>query len=131
MALRAALTVASQFGFEGSVMDVRTAFLNAPMVLSGSKDENGEKMEPRRAIIRPPALLILAGLAKPDEFYEVIMALYGYKESPKLWSDYRDQEIAKMELPCEGGIFDLAANDHGAKHVENDAEATRSQLADE
>ncbi|CAL1136815.1 unnamed protein product [Cladocopium goreaui] len=107
VALRAALTVASQFGFEGSVMDVRTAFLNAPMVLSGSKDENGEKMEPRRAIIRPPALLILAGLAKPDEFYEVIMALYGYKESPKLWSDYRDQEIAKMELPCEGGILTL------------------------
>ncbi|CAL1145464.1 unnamed protein product [Cladocopium goreaui] len=70
-------------------------------------DENGEKMEPRRAIIRPPALLILAGLAKPDEFYEVIMALYGYKESPKLWSDYRDQEIAKMELPCEGGILTL------------------------
>ena len=107
VALRAALTVASQFGFEGSVMDVRTAFLNAPMVLSGSKDENGEKMEPRRAIIRPPALLILAGLAKPDEFYEVIMALYGYKESPKLWSDYRDQEIAKMELPCEGGVLTL------------------------
>ena len=77
------------------------------MVLSGSKDENGKKMEPRRAIIRPPALLILAGLAKPDEFYEVIMALYGYKESPKLWSDYRDQEIAKMELPCEGGILTL------------------------
>ena len=30
-----------------------------------------------------------------------------------------------------GWHFDLAANDHGAKHVENDAEATRSQLADE
>jgi hypothetical protein len=81
VALRAALTVAAQFGFEGSVMDVRTAFLNAPMVLSGSKDEKGERMEPKRAIIRPPALLILAGLARPDEFYEVIMALYGYKES--------------------------------------------------
>ena len=31
VALRAALTVAAQFGFEGSVMDVRTAFLNAPI----------------------------------------------------------------------------------------------------
>jgi len=35
------------------------------------------------------------------------MALYGYKESPRLWSDYRDQELATMEFPCEGGILTL------------------------
>lgn len=98
VALRAALTVAAQFGFEGSVMDVRIAFLNAPMVLSSAKGENGEKLEPKRAIIRPPAR------ARPDEFYE---GPHGYKESPRLWSDYRDQGLATMEFPCEGGILTL------------------------
>eukprot|EP00435_Cladocopium_sp_Y103_P022026 s142_g5.t1 len=79
VALRAALTVAAQEGFLGYTMDVRTAFLNAPMAGSGC----GEGCEePKRAIIRPPALLVAAGLAKQDEFYEAVMALYGFKQSP-------------------------------------------------
>ena len=43
----------------------------------------------------------MAGLAKPDEYWEVVMALYGYKESPKLWSDYRDDQLALLKIPAE------------------------------
>lgn len=71
-------------------MDVRIVFLNVLMVLFGLKDENGEKMEFRRVIIRFFVFFILVGLVKLDEFYEVIMVFYGYKELFKLWLDYRD-----------------------------------------
>eukprot|EP00435_Cladocopium_sp_Y103_P028784 s3094_g7.t1 len=74
VALRAALTIAAQEDFSGFTMDVRTAFLNAPMTGAGGGNEHEV---PKRAIIRPPALLVAAGLAKPDEFYEAVMALYG------------------------------------------------------
>ena len=104
VALRAALTVAAQMDFLGCTIDVRTAFLNAPMVLAGDR---GEQHEQKRAFIRPPALLVTAGLAKPDEFYEAVMALYGYKESPRLWSDYRDNELTAMKIDCANGVLTL------------------------
>jgi hypothetical protein len=102
VALRAALTIAAQMGFLGSVMDVRTAFLNAPMVLNSQEGQS-----PKRAFIKPPALLVAAGLAKHGEYYEAIMALYGYRESPRLWSDYRDVEMSNMEIDCQGGVLTL------------------------
>eukprot|EP00435_Cladocopium_sp_Y103_P029126 s549_g7.t1 len=104
VALRAALAIASQFELEGYVMDVRTAFLNAPMMPS---EANGHQPEPKRALLRAPALLVTAGLAQPNEYYEAIMAMYGFKQSPRLWSDYRDQELAKMEVETQGGILTL------------------------
>jgi hypothetical protein len=42
-------------------------------------EEDAPQLE--RAIIKPPPLLIMAGLAKPDAYWEVVMALCGYKES--------------------------------------------------
>ena len=53
------------------------------------------------AIIKPPPLLVLAGLASPDEHWEVVMALYGYKESPRLWSDFRDDQLTSMKFPMD------------------------------
>ena len=35
------------------------------------------------------------------------MALYGYRESPRLWSDYRDVEMSNMEIDCQGGVLTL------------------------
>ena len=74
------------------------------MVLAGAGEGQSE---PKRAFIRPPALLVTAGLAKPDEFYEAVMALYGYKESPRLWSDYRDNELTDMKIDCANGVLTL------------------------
>ena len=33
------------------------------------------------------------------------MALYGYRESPRLWADHRDSEVQRMEVPMEDGSF--------------------------
>ena len=106
VALRAALSIASQQAWSGRVSDIKTAFLNAPMKLGGSTDlETGEVTEEMIAVIKPPPILVLAGLAKPDEFWQVVMALYGYKESPRLWANHRDDVIQKMEIPMDDGSF--------------------------
>ena len=102
VALRASMAMASQFAWHGTVLDIKTAFLNAPMKLGATGAGNDEDAPlPKKAIIKPPPMLIMAGLAKPDEYWEVVMALYGYKESPKLWSDYRDDQLALLKIPAE------------------------------
>jgi hypothetical protein len=98
VALRAAVAIASQNGWDGLVCDIRTAFLNAPMKLGGQeKVGDDEAPLPKKAIIKPPPLLVAAGRVGPDEHWEVLMALYGYKESPKLWADYRDTELTHLK----------------------------------
>ena len=95
VALRAAVAIASQNGWDGLVCDIRTAFLNATSGQERVGDD--EAPLPKKAIIKPPPLLVAAGLAGPDEHWEVLMALYGYKESPKLWADYRDTELTHLK----------------------------------
>lgn len=50
----------------------------------------------------PPKLLIRLGLVKEGEMWLVERALYGLRESPKLWVDYRDIEISQMGFELEG-----------------------------
>ena len=72
VALRAAVSLASQFDWSGLVCDIRTAFLNAPMKLGAQGDLDGKDApRPKKAIIKPPPLLVAAGLAAPDEHWEV------------------------------------------------------------
>ena len=108
VALRVAVSIASQHQWCGRVCDIRTAFLNAPMKLGANGNmETGENAPSKVATIKPPPLLVTAGLAKPDEYWEVLMALYGYRESPRLWADHRDSEVQRMEVPMEDGKFSL------------------------
>jgi len=58
VALRAALTVAAQFGFEGSVMDVRTAFLNAPIWSCQVRKAKMEKSWKQRGLSFVPLLFL-------------------------------------------------------------------------
>ena len=68
------------------------------MKLGGQeKPGDDEAPQPKKAIIKPPPSLVAAGLAAPDEHWEVLMALHGYKESPKLWADYRDVELTNLK----------------------------------
>lgn len=97
---RAAVAIAAQKTWKGQACDIRTAFLNAPMKLAAADVQEGEQAPlPRKAIIKPPPLLI----TKPGEHWEVLMALHGYKESPKLWSDYRDTVLVDFKIPLQDG----------------------------
>ena len=96
ISLRLALRKAVSLGWEGATADVRTAFLNAP--LSGTAEEDPDYI----VLISPPRLLIRLGFAKPDETWVAVKAMYGLRQSPKAWSDYRDMVMAKMEWEEDG-----------------------------
>ena len=114
VALRLAIALAAQRSWSAIALDARTAFLNAPMKLP---EEEGKP--PRRALIKPPALLEELQLVKKGAFYEAIMALYGYRQSPRLWNDFRDQEMERMEAEVEGKRVHIFLAPHRAWPLEN------------
>ena len=96
ISLRLALRKAVDQGWEGATADVRTAFLNAP--LAGTAEDDSDHL----VLISPPRLLIRLGYARQDETWLAIKAMYGLRQSPKAWSDYRDSVVAQMEWEDEG-----------------------------
>ena len=70
--------------------DVVSAFLRAPV--------------PKGTLLalRPPPVLVRAGLAQPGEVWSVHMALYGFRSSPRWWSTYRTGIMKQAKTP--GGL---------------------------
>lgn len=92
--LRMALALASKRRWSGRNLDVCTAFLNAPMKRDrGRGDEGEESLKP--VLLRPPAV---PGYFSPDQWWLVLKAAYGFRESPCLWSDHRDDELHEMKV---------------------------------
>ena len=100
VSLRVALALASQHEWLASILDIKTAFLNAPMKTMKRNQWKDDDMvkEEKRVLIKPPAILVALGLVEPDELWEAIMAVYGYRQSPRLWSDYRDEELRVLPI---------------------------------
>ena len=94
--LRLVLCEAAQRGWEGANLDVRAAFLNAPMKRVDEDSEDG--MELKKALLRPAQVLVNLGYFRHNEYWEVLKALYGFRESPRLWSDHRDGVMRKMAV---------------------------------
>ena len=103
VSLRVALALASQYEWMASILDIKTAFLNAPMRTTRKNQFGEDEMmkEEKKVLIKPPAILVALGLVEPDELWEAIMAVYGYRQSPRLWSDYRDEELRILPLGDE------------------------------
>ena len=68
--------------------DIANAFLRAPV--------------PQGTLLalRPPAVLVRAGLAEEGEIWEVCTALYGFRSSPRWWSSYRTMMMQKARTQC-------------------------------
>ena len=81
-------------------MDIRTAFLNAPMDWL-MEETSGGKLK-KRSLMKPPPLLIALGFVKPGVWWEAIKAVYGYRQSPKLWSDFRDHTLHRKKAELDG-----------------------------
>ena len=82
--LRAALIHAGDRRRQCWSTDIKCAFLLAPIPNTVQKTY----------VLKPPAILVALGICEQDEFWEVRRAVYGFKESPKWWSQYRDGELA-------------------------------------
>ena len=48
--------------------------------------------------MKPPTLLVSMGFVKVGVWWEAKKAVYGYRQSPRLWSDFRDEVLWKMEV---------------------------------
>ena len=83
--VRMLMKVAAVHGWDLSTIDVKTAFLNAPV------DESAER---GIVIVEPPRIFKEAEvLQHPAEYWLVKKALYGLVTSPKDWCVHRDQKI--------------------------------------
>ena len=91
VALRLALKEAAVRGWQGGTVDVKGAFLNAPLQ---AVDQEGELT----VAMRPPAVLVRMGLIPKGELWIVNKAMYGLRQSPRCWSDYRDDEMRRWRI---------------------------------
>ena len=73
-----------------SAVDISTAFLNAPLPSD------------RKILLTFPKSLKTLGVISDDRPMWVTRALYGLKESPKLWADFRDSELQRLRFRADG-----------------------------
>ncbi|CAE7244731.1 GIP [Symbiodinium sp. CCMP2592] len=81
--LRAILIECAVRKFLAFITDVKNAFLLAPL----PADMNG------KILLRPPKVLEAMGITEPNEIWEVCKAVYGLRQSPRWWSEYRDSVL--------------------------------------
>ena len=71
-------------GYTFGSIDVRTAFLYAPIP------------EDRHIVIRPPKFLVELGVCNASDVWVLNRALYGLRESPRLWGQHRDEKLRDL-----------------------------------
>ena len=74
-------------------LDVTSAFLLTPIPKG-----NGFPV----FALMPPRLLVRLGLAVEGELWILTHAVYGLRESPKLWSDFRDCQLLGLRCTVDG-----------------------------
>lgn len=104
IAVRTAVHIAANMGYDLGSIDVTGAFLQAPRRGCG-----------RLTICQPPKLLQTMGLVQAGEVWKVDCALYGFAESPSDWGRYRDSCLRKVEWTHEEDRYQLIETPE--KHV--------------
>ena len=96
-ALRMLLKVASEERWSLLTVDIRVAFLNAPLTTT---TKNGDPMEENVVFaLKPPSLLVKLGYAGGQEAWITKKAMYGLRQSPRSWSLYRGRTMAELKFP--------------------------------
>ena len=102
-------------------LDIRTAFLLAPL-------EQGNRI----LVLRPPKVLISAGIVHPQELWYATGAIYGLREAPAAWSSYRDAQLPNIEIWHETQCYKLTRSgaDQNLWHVRlaNDLDTSTAAL---
>ena len=114
--LRVALKKGAMERWSGVSVDIKTAFLNAPLP-GGEDGEGGEDEIP--VVIKPPPILVQLGYVQEGEWWMALKAMHGLRQSPKVWGDHRDCQMRKMEWDVEGGKFWDGSNQCRTQHVED------------
>ncbi|OLP93881.1 Copia protein [Symbiodinium microadriaticum] len=96
--LRCALAYTARRKWRSGITDITGAFMLTPLPTGV-----GQVVY----IIRPPMALVQLGLADPQERWQLTHGMYGLRQSPKLWSSFRDNELKKMVVECQGKVWRL------------------------
>ena len=75
--------------WEAATVDVKTAFLNATMVVN--EEEN-------LLVVLPPKILVENGALPVGKFYIPLKAVYGFRRSPRLWGIHRDDTVKDIKV---------------------------------
>ena len=97
-ALRIMTSFAVENQWEGSTVDVKTAFLNAEMDM-----QNEETI----LMVRPPPFLVEKKLVDRQTLFMPAKALYGFRRSPRLWGLCRDRHLQEMKIIVNGVALEL------------------------
>ena len=87
--VRSSLSISSLNGWEAAVIDVTAAFLQTPL---------SEVQCNQRILGQPPRVLVRAGLCEDSELWEYTHAVYGLRESPRWWGEFRDSRLAQLNV---------------------------------
>ena len=95
--IRCLLRKAAATSWEIATCDVKTAFLLAPR----------EDSSRRLVVVKPPRILVEAGIVGPRELWRVQHALYGLRSSPADWAAYRNRLMRSFQWQHEGVTLEL------------------------
>ncbi|CAE7332045.1 unnamed protein product [Symbiodinium sp. KB8] len=91
--LRCALTLSAwRRWFVGGV-DIGGAFMLTPL---------DDDVKAVLFAVTPPAILVRLGLVQPTERWILTRAMYGLRQSPKLWSVFRDKTVKGLVIELQG-----------------------------
>ena len=93
-AFRLMMAISAQNQWCGGSVDIKTAFLNAYI---------NYEQEDDLVLIKPPHFLVEKNYVEKDMTYLPLKAVYGFRRSPRLWSQQRDLELADCEIVIKEG----------------------------
>ena len=89
----ATLIRAAREGWSVGVLDITSAFLQTPLKAIADAPV---------VVASPPRILERQGLVEPKMLWGITHALYGLRQSPKLWGSFRDAIVKGLVVELDG-----------------------------
>ena len=100
--LRSCVTYSAWKRWTTGLLDVAGAFMLSPLPQGGQ-----EVMY----VVHPPSVLVKLNLAEEDERWVLTHGMYGLRQSPKLWAEFRDRTIQEFRFEAEDKQWMLKQGD--------------------
>ena len=94
--LRLVLKTSAELSWNVLTVDIRVAFLNAPLTTTMKDGSDETKVT---FALKPPHLLVKLGYATTEEVWIAEKAMYGLRQSPRSWSIHRDETLRSLRVP--------------------------------
>ncbi|OLP85186.1 Copia protein [Symbiodinium microadriaticum] len=100
--LRSCLTYTAWRRWVTALLDIAGAFMLTPLPQGANEVVYA---------VQPPSVLVKLGLASEGERWILTHGMYGLRQSPRLWSEYRDSTIKEMRFVVENEEWLLKQGD--------------------